>query len=103
MKIDPKTLAQHWVHAHEEDSTSGRVYRPKSFAMPPSRGRTAFELASDGSYVEHGPGPTDRRLQKAGGRWRLKGQELTLIDEAGAERRSKVVEISSDRLVLAKA
>ena len=103
MKIDPKALAQHWVHAHEEDSASGRVYRPKSFALPPSRGRTAFELGSDGSYVEHGPGPTDRNVQKAGGRWHLSGQELTVIDPAGTERRSKVVELSPDRLMLAKA
>lgn len=103
MKIDPKVLAQHWVHAHEEDSEAGRVYRPNSYQLPPSRGRSAFELEPDGSYLESGPGPTDRRSRKPNGSWRLEGAELVVQDESGGVRRSRVVSLSPDRLVLAKA
>ena len=50
----------HWVHSHEEDTDAEMVYRPASYAFPPSRGRTSFDLRADGSYVERSPGPGRR-------------------------------------------
>lgn len=103
MPLDPVALAGHWVHSREEDSPSTLVYRPKSYAFPPARGRKALELAASGEYVEHGYGPTDRRTQSGAGRFRLDGDELVLTSRDGDERRLRVVEFGKGRLVLAKA
>jgi hypothetical protein len=51
------------MHAHEEDKESELVYRPASYSLPPSRGRSALDLLADGTYVESSPGPTDRPEQ----------------------------------------
>lgn len=57
-----------WVHSHEEDSGSTKVYRPASYNFPPSRGRTAVELRPDGTYIEYDSGPDDRGRAVVG-RW----------------------------------
>ncbi len=67
------------MHAHEEDKESELVYRPASYSLPPSRGRSALNLVADGTYVESSPGPTDRPEQAAG-TWVLEDDRLTLRD-----------------------
>jgi hypothetical protein len=57
-----------WLHSHEEDSGSTRVYRPASYDFPVSRGRTAVELRPDGTYIEYDSGPDDRGRAVVG-RW----------------------------------
>jgi hypothetical protein len=67
----------HWVHSHEEDTDAEEVYRPATYPFPPSRGRTSFELRSDGSYVERSPGPVDVPVESRGW-WSLEGDRLVL-------------------------
>ena len=102
MAFDLSALARHWVHAHEEDSPSTLVYRPKGYVLPPARGRKALELEPSGGYVEHGYGPTDRRVRDGSGRFRLEGDDLVLADTGGKERRLRILELEPNRLVLTK-
>ncbi len=76
------------------------VFRPADHPLPPSRGRMAFELRPDGSYVEHSPGPVDVP-EESSGRWSLEGDRLVL-DPAGDRPRQawEVRAAGEDRLVL---
>ena len=96
-KIDASALAQGWLHAHEEDTGDTMVFRPSSFKLGPSRGRTGFELRPNGTLIEHGIGPTDQRTQTPG-RWRLDGDTLKLGGQT-----MKVVSVAPNRLVLRKS
>lgn len=78
--IELDRLAGTWVHSHEEDTDTEMVFRRagSAFAFPRARGRTSFELHSDGSYIESAPGPTDRPEDRPG-TWLLEeGQRLVL-------------------------
>jgi hypothetical protein len=49
---DPARLHKRWLHSYEEDTETEAVYRPESYAFPPSRGpRPGFELRPDGSCI----------------------------------------------------
>ena len=100
--IDRDSLHQQWVHSHEEDTETRMVFRPASFAFPPSRGRTAFTLKSDGSLFEIGIGPTDRR-QESQGTWKLEDDGTLLFYEKARtkpKRTMKIVFLDKDRLVV---
>ena len=82
MAIDPDTLQGRWVHSHEEDTADEMVFRSadSGYAFPRSRGRQAFELRPDGSYVGSTPGPADKP-EPSSGRWSLEGgNRLALPD-----------------------
>lgn len=89
-----------WVHSHEEDSADEMVFRPAGHSFPPSRGRTAFELRPDGTYLESSPGPVDRP-EHSSGSWSLHGGRLVLArpDERSAQT-WEIAEAQSDRLTL---
>lgn len=74
-------LCQHWVHSHEEDTYTEKVFRPASYDFPPSRGRLSFELKEDDRMVRYGIGTTDRTTA-TGGRWKLEGNRLSLCPDA---------------------
>jgi len=96
--VSREALVGHWVHSHEEDSEGVRVFRPRSFHFPPSRGREELELDADGSSVARGPGPVDVP-QEATGTWELEGETLRLT--AGEEKRSlRVVTADPEKLVV---
>ncbi len=91
-----------WVHSHEEDTNGEMVFRPATHPLPPSRGRTSFELLPGGAYVESSPGPVDVP-EEARGSWSLEGDRLVL--RADDDRSGHVWEIASaedDRLVVRK-
>jgi hypothetical protein len=94
-------LTQRWLHSREEDSGNQIVYRPATYEFPPARGRTGFELRPDGSMIDIGIGPTDRRAE-ASGTWSLAGDRLILRGSAGAtsERSTRILAVSPERLVL---
>jgi hypothetical protein len=93
-------LQKHWVHSHEEDSGSEMVFRPASHPLPPSRGRTSFELRPDGSYVESSPGPADVP-EESSGRWSLEGDRLALTAEGDRPDQAwEVKAVGDDRLAL---
>ena len=99
--IDRAALQRHWVHSHEEDTDGEQVFRPASYAFPPSRGRSALDLRPDGSYGESAPGPTDRP-EEADGTWELDGDVLKLRTPDGGTRTLNVVSAKPDRLVVRK-
>jgi hypothetical protein len=54
-----------WVHAFEEDSEEGAVYRPEDSPIPLSRRpRERFQLRRDGSASLFTPGPDDRMVEE---------------------------------------
>jgi len=94
-------LDRRWVHAHEEDGEGSMVFRPASHPLPPSRGRTWFELRSDGSFLESSPGPVDVP-EASDGRWSLEGERLVLRAAGDAPGHDwRIVAAEEGRLVLA--
>ncbi len=78
------------------------VFRPATHPLPPSRGRTSFELRPGGTYVESSPGPVDVP-EETKGSWSLEGDRLTL--RAEDDRPGHAWEIATaedDRLVFRK-
>lgn len=97
---DEDAVAGRWVHSHEEDTEKEMVFRPADRALPPSRGRTAFELRRDGTYVESAPGPVDVPV-RASGRWSLEGDRLILQGEGDSPGHAwRIVAAEPDRLVV---
>jgi hypothetical protein len=102
--IDRNALHQHWVHSHEEDTETERVFRPASFAFPRSRGRSAMALKPDGGLVVTGIGPTDRP-QESLETWKLDGDDILSIYEKGKQkpkRTMKILSLDKDKLVVKK-
>jgi hypothetical protein len=103
-QIDRDVIAGSWVHSHEEDPPGHAVYRPSTFAFPPSRGRGGFDLNPDGSATEFGPGATDRTASRAG-RWEVGADGQVKIYPSGSGAPSRVLKIASaapDKLVVQK-
>ena len=76
------------------------VFRPASFKF--SRGRTSFELKPDGSLIEYGIGPTDRR-EGTHGTWAVDNDYLSLNNPAeSVARRLHIAAFDNDRIVLKK-
>ena len=73
-----------WLHAVEEDSGGVEVYRPNTYAFPPSRGRTGFSLSADGTFRLYSIAPTDG-LEEHQGRWELINKDLLRISFAGEQ------------------
>ncbi len=104
MTVERAALERRWIHSHEEDTADTRVFRPDDFAFPPSRGRMGFELRPDGGYVETAIGPTDRPEQVTG-TWTLTDADTVVVSAAAEDRigrQMRVVEVTRDRLVIAK-
>jgi hypothetical protein len=91
------------VHSHEEDTDEEMVLRPADHALPPSRGRTSFELRRDGTYVESGPGPVDVPVQSSG-HWSLEDDRLILEGEGEQPGHAwRLAAAEPDRLVVRRA
>jgi hypothetical protein len=103
-QVNQEALYQHWVHSHEEDTATEIVFRPATYNFPRSRGRRSFELKPDGSLVEGGIAPDDRR-QATQGTWQLQdGDTLALYTTSAAEpsRVMRIMAVDKDRLVIKK-
>jgi hypothetical protein len=97
---DEASLHGRWVRSNEDDADDEVVFRPASYAFPPSRGRTSIDLRPDGTYVESAPGPVDVP-EESTGRWSLEGDRLVL--EAEGDRPGHAWTIAAadaDRLAL---
>ncbi len=102
-RIDTSLLHGRWLHAHEEDTPDGMVFRPAETPLPPARGRTGYEFLGDGRSRKLGPGPADRTA-RAEGRWRLEGENRIVNSVTGSD--DEVLEIASlepGRLVIKKS
>ena len=101
--IAPEILQKRWLHSHEEDTDSQMVFRPASFAFPPSRGRAGFELKPDQSFIDIGIAPADGS-QETMGKWKLDGDRLLLFKSSGSRpsRTLQIISAGADRLVVKK-
>ncbi len=96
-------IQQLWLHSHEDDSETARVYRPSSFSFPPSRGRSGFDLRAGGSYVDMGIASGDGTEARQG-TWSFESDVLTLICDAheGGRHSLRVLSCSPEKLVVEK-
>jgi hypothetical protein len=104
VKASRDLLQRRWVHAHEEDTDSEMVFRPADYELPPSRGRVAFELRPDGSFVEAGLGAADVP-EEASGTWDLEDDERIVLSQGasqGVPRQMRIASAEQDRLVIEK-
>jgi len=101
--LTQQALTRHWIHSHEEDTDIEMVFRPADFHFPPSRGRTGFELKSDGSLIQTGIAPTDGP-QESRGTWKLADDQLLLYTKSKTQpaRILKIEQVAPDRLVIKK-
>ena len=76
------------------------MFRPATHPLPPSRGRTSFEIRPDGTYVERFPGPVDRPEESTGS-WSVEADRLVLRAEGDrASHDWEIVALAEDRLVV---
>ena len=91
--VDISALYGHWVHSSEEDTAEETVFRPPDYNFPPSRGRDAFKLGRDNSFVSAGTGATDVSKVSAG-RWRTDNRDgIKIFVEFGSNQ--EVIEVIS--------
>jgi hypothetical protein len=99
----PDLFGTTWMHSHEEDSANEMVFRPSTFAFPPSRGRTGFKLSPDGRArtigIAAGDGPDPSE-----GVWAMNGpgQIQLKLSNASAPSTLNISSVSRDKLVLQK-
>jgi hypothetical protein len=101
-KVSRELLERRWVHAHEEDSEGEMVFRPAGYDLPPSRGRSAFELRPDGRFVEDAIGAADVP-EEASGTWELDDEDRIVLrggSPSGVPREMKVTSAEPDRLTV---
>jgi hypothetical protein len=98
-----RLLNQTWVHSHEEDTPTEMVFRPATYPLPPSRGRTSFQLLSDGTAKTGGPGPTDAP-ETADASWTLaNNDELQIkLANSGEVRDYAIASVEPTKLVVQK-
>jgi hypothetical protein len=103
-KVSRDLLCREWTYSHEEDTDTERVFRPATFPFPRSRGRISFDLRPDGTVIERGIGPTDRRTETTG-RWGLTPDgilEFKHEPNGPAHQRYKVRSVTKDELRLSR-
>ena len=89
-----------WVHAFEEDTAEGAVYRPDSADLPLSRRpREQIELRADGSASVTLPGPDDRPAP-IHARWQEQDGKVSIRTTGSTPRELHIVSHSADRLVV---
>lgn len=103
---DPQTSSQlrqlerTWLHAHEEDQGDVRVYRPNTYAFPPSRGRTGFAFEHNGLFTQLDIAPTDG-IEGRKGRWTAENDHtlrISLDDKKEPDYKLEVVSLENDVL-----
>jgi len=95
-KIDKDALQQRWIHSHEEDTDTEKVFRPASYKFPPSRGRVSFEIKPNGVLMEGTIGPTDR-LEETEGTWKLENDDILFFLPKVSSKPTRVIRIVSLR------
>ncbi|WP_400193721.1 hypothetical protein [Hymenobacter sp. B81] len=89
-----KPLYRTWLHAHEEDQGDVLVYRPNTYAFPPSRGRTGFAFDANGLFTQYDIAPTDG-LEGHKGQWRGQSDRMLRISLADGREPDYLLEIVS--------
>lgn len=100
-----KRLERTWLHAHEEDQGDVQVYRPNTYAFPPSRGRTGFAFEHNGLFTQYDIAPTDG-IEGRKGRWTAENDHtlrITLDDKKDPDYQLEVVSLENDVLKVRRA
>ena len=95
-----KQLERTWLHAHEEDQDGIQVYRPNTYAFPPSRGRTGFAFDHNGLFTQFDIAPTDG-LEGRKGKWSAENDHtlrITLDDKKDPDYKLEIVSMNKDML-----
>lgn len=95
-----KQLERTWLHAHEEDQADVLVYRPNTYAFPPSRGRTGFAFDHNGLFTQYDIAPTDG-IEGRRGRWTAENDHtlrITLDDKKDPDYTLEIVSLEKDVL-----
>jgi hypothetical protein len=97
--MENRLFATGWIHAFEEDTAEGAVYRPRGTKLPLSRRpRERLELDADGTARVYVQGPDDRYVEQPA-RWVDEGDAVVVrTREGGTELR--IVDRSPERLVV---
>jgi hypothetical protein len=77
----PKSLDElegTWLQSQEENRGDTLVYRPNTYAFPPARGRTGFEVKPYGRFTQYDIAPTDG-LAGREGTWTADGLDRIRI------------------------
>ena len=93
-------LERSWLRAHEEDQSDVRVYRPNTYAFPPSRGRTGFSFERNGLFTQFDIAPTDG-LEGRKGTWTAENDHtlrISLDDKKDPDYRLEIVSMENDVL-----
>jgi hypothetical protein len=75
----PSTMFRRWIHSREEDTKDVTVFRPSSFAFPPSRGREGIEFRENGEFFHYRIGATDRS-EAVAGQWHVERDNIIEVD-----------------------
>ena len=73
-----ENLFQHWAHAHEEDQSEYRAFRPADYDLPPSRGREGFKIQQNGSFLHYPIGAADAP-KEVSATWKLSGKSTLVV------------------------
>lgn len=93
-------LERTWLHAHEEDQGDVRVYRPNTYAFPPSRGRTGFTFDHNGLFTQLDIAPTDG-IEGRKGRWTAENDHtlrISLDDKKDPDYQLEILSLENDVL-----
>jgi len=100
----PQEITGIWLHAHEEDTASTMIFRPRDYAFRPARWRDAIEVQPDGTCIWHGSSADDRG-ESIPGAWEDLGNgqaQLTITTSAGVPLPRRVQSWAPDKLILEK-
>ena len=89
-----KQLEGTWLVSREENSGDTLVYRPNTYAFPPSRGRTGFAVKPYGRFEQFDIAPTDG-LAGHPGTWTADGPTRLRIHLAEGQEPDYTLEIIS--------
>ena len=94
-----RLFATGWVHAFEEDTAAGAVYRPRGSKLPLSRRpRERLELDADGTARIFVHGPDDRYLEQPAS-WRDEDGTVVVRAQEGGTALT-ILDRSPDRLLV---
>jgi len=53
-------IGKRWFHVFEKDKGDVKIYQTDTKYLPLARGRDSFEIMTNGTFIQHGIGTTDR-------------------------------------------
>jgi len=94
MSALPPEIFRRWIHSHEEDTEEFLVYRPSGYSFPPARGRQAFEIKKDGTFIRYDIAAAEG-ARKRSGCWKAEARDRIRVEFRGEEPRADSLGIHS--------